>query len=92
MNEKDSDKTVLRLSIENAALRNAWRNKCAFTVRDFCEKYGYKDTRYLRSILKEMVSYGDLCQFYGSGDTNRDRLYFCAQQTDMIAIFKENLQ
>jgi len=92
MNEIVQAVTILRLQVELAAMRNAWKNKCCFTVRSFCEKYGFKDTRYLRSILKGMVAAGDLYSFKGRGGESREKLYFCAQQTDMMQIFEENLK
>lgn len=92
MNLSRVEKSVLRLHIENAALRDAWRSKCCFTVATFCAKHGFKDSRYLRAILRDMVGNGDLYTFKGHGGTNRLKVWFCAQQTDMMAIFEGELK
>jgi len=93
MNETTPKKSVLRLSIENAALRTAWRSKCCFTVRSFCDKHGFQDTRYLRAILKAMVVAGDLYEFSGEGvERGHAKLHYCAQQTDMMSIFEDALK
>jgi DNA-binding transcriptional regulator PaaX len=91
MNVKAQTKTVLQLEIENAALRDAWRNQCCFKIGQFCKKFGFKDTRQLRAILRNMAGAGDLYEFR-EGNNKNTPLYYCAQKTSMMTIFEGELK
>jgi len=90
MKEKQDEKTALRLRIENAALRSAWKSHNCFTAPSFCRKWEFEDTRYLRTILAEMVEAKDLHTFK-EGKNKGGKRYYCANEKDMIAMFQEEL-
>lgn len=90
MTTRKAKKGVCPAEVKVAAFRNAWRFRCCFTVTSFCAKFGFKDTRQLRAVLREMVANGDLFSFRES-DRKNAPIFYCAQQTEMASIFQQEL-
>jgi len=89
MNAKRKCKTPLAFDIQLAALTLAWPGGVSFTIAAFCRKYGFKDTRYLRAILKGMVARGELCGFEAVYSDGRKRLVYCATRVKMFEFDQE---
>jgi len=79
--------TPLQFDIFEAAIGDCWRWNLSFTVATFCAKHGFKDTRYLRSLLHRLAAEGWLFEFKRLDVRNELRLFYCSNQADTIENF-----
>jgi hypothetical protein len=82
-------KTLLQYRIAMAAFEDAWMHECAFNVASFCRKHGFKDTRYLRTVLSIVAEKGYLYSYIVVDENSRKRRMYCAQKTKMIGLFAQ---
>ena len=84
--------TRLQLLIALCAVVDAWVFSSAFDAGTFARKWGFKDSRHLRAVLKCLARFPALHQFDGVDKKNRHHVYYCAESKRMIEFYERGLR
>lgn len=79
--------TRLQLLIAFCALFDAWVLANCFDAGDLAKRWGFKDTRHFRAILKALTAFRGLHSFVGVDDKSRRHVFYCATREETIKLY-----